>query len=101
MSQSIPNSAVTSETTIMPAGTAAQSGSPDTRRLNAPSRPEVRHLAAAVAEPEVEQRDGDDDRRAGGDGDLVERGPGGRLCGGGGKEVHAARIPSRSDHDTD
>ena len=32
---------------------------------------------------------------AGGDRDLVERGPGGRLCGGGGKEVHAAQIPRR------
>jgi hypothetical protein len=39
MSQSIPNSAVISETTIMPAGIAAHAGSPDTRRLNPPIRP--------------------------------------------------------------
>ena len=39
MSQSIPNSAVISETTMIPAGIAAQAGSPETRWLNRPSRP--------------------------------------------------------------
>ena len=38
MSHSIPNSAVISETTIIPAGIAAQSGRPDTRRLKRPTR---------------------------------------------------------------
>ncbi len=38
MSQSIPNSAVTSETMMIPAGIAAHEGSPDTRWLNFPSR---------------------------------------------------------------
>ena len=74
MSQSIPNSAVISETTIIPAGIAAQAGSPETRWLNVPKPPEQRHLAAAVAEAEPHQHDGDEQRGAGGDRDLVERG---------------------------
>src|SRR3954447_17997140 len=39
MSQSIPNSAVTSETTMIPDGIAAHDGSPETRSLNLPRRP--------------------------------------------------------------
>ena len=39
MSQSIPNSAVISETTMIPAGIAAQAGRPETRCEKLPSRP--------------------------------------------------------------
>src|SRR4051794_18690826 len=39
ISQSIPNSAVIRETMIIPLGIAAHAGSPETRWLNAPSRP--------------------------------------------------------------
>ena len=81
MSQSIPNSAVISETTMIPAGIAAQSGSPDTRRLKRPSRPSIRDLAAAMAEPEPEQDDGDEQRGAGRDRDLVEGGAAGGFRG--------------------
>jgi len=41
MSHSIPNSAVTSETTISPAGIAAHAGRPETRWLKRPSRPKT------------------------------------------------------------
>ena len=81
MSQSIPNSAVTSETTMIPAGIAAQAGSPETRWLNVPSRPSSATLPLRWPEPEPQQHGGDEQRGAGRDRDLVERGAAGGLRG--------------------
>ena len=64
MSQSIPNSAVTSETTMIPAGIAAHAGSPDTRWLNRPSRPSSATRPERWPEPEPQQHGGHDERGA-------------------------------------
>ena len=74
MSHSIPNSAVISETTMIPAGIAAHAGRPG-HALAEPAEPrEHLHPPRAVAEPEPQQHDGDDQRGARGDRDLVQRG---------------------------
>ena len=59
---------------MIPAGIAAHAGSPETRSAKRPEPPEQRHLPAAVAEPEPQQHGGDEQRGAGRDRDLVQRG---------------------------
>ena len=94
MSQSIPNRAVISETTMIPAGIAAHAGSPDTRSENRADRPSSATFPLRWPSPEPHQHDGDEPGGAGRDRDLVQRGAAGGL--GLGEEFeHAERMYRR------